>query len=158
MNRWQDDAACADSGVDFFVANERYQRDAKKLCARCPVRRECLAEDMEYPAQDRWGIRAGETGTERGGPVEAPEYCFRGHKQSDDTVNYRWSRGIKVPWCVACDDYRDRRRAFYGELRAQYGAGRLPCGHRADSRDVVFCDPGYRCRRCKDIENPRRRA
>jgi WhiB family redox-sensing transcriptional regulator len=63
---WMDDAACATVDPDLFFPDEESQwrptRDAKEICASCPVRDLCLADT---PAWDRWSVRGGKTATER---------------------------------------------------------------------------------------------
>jgi WhiB family redox-sensing transcriptional regulator len=63
---WMDDAACTTVDPELFFPSEedewRPTRDAKEICASCPVRDLCLADT---PAWDRWSIRAGQTATER---------------------------------------------------------------------------------------------
>jgi WhiB family redox-sensing transcriptional regulator len=63
---WMDDAACATVDPDLFFPDEESQwrptRDAKEICASCPVRDMCLADT---PAWDRWSVRGGKTATER---------------------------------------------------------------------------------------------
>jgi WhiB family transcriptional regulator, redox-sensing transcriptional regulator len=40
---WQEDAACRDADPAlFFATDEEHRREALRLCAACPVRRECL--------------------------------------------------------------------------------------------------------------------
>jgi hypothetical protein len=51
---WLADAAC--TGVDYAVlfpekSNQTGYRDAKAICARCPVRLPCLAENLD----EKWG-------------------------------------------------------------------------------------------------------
>jgi WhiB family redox-sensing transcriptional regulator len=50
----RDDAACADSGVDFFPkpGNYRLVQEAKDICASCPIVQQCL----EYAMTDPYGI------------------------------------------------------------------------------------------------------
>ncbi|MFE5329423.1 WhiB family transcriptional regulator [Embleya sp. NPDC056575] len=75
---WQIDAACRGSDPELFVDDVAYGsgnvaypadvrparvRQALAICARCPVRRECLADARA--ADDRWTIRGGETVAER---------------------------------------------------------------------------------------------
>jgi WhiB family redox-sensing transcriptional regulator len=62
---WFDDAACrgADTGI-FFPASEADAGAAKRLCATCPVRDECLEHALEMsPAPE--GVWGGLTRTER---------------------------------------------------------------------------------------------
>lgn len=68
---WMADAACRDMPVDQFFSPEgetgqrRAQRSdtAKKICARCPVRRACLEWALDT-GQD-WGVWGGTTEDER---------------------------------------------------------------------------------------------
>ena len=59
--RWQDDAVCAQIGPDAFFPDEAgggttEARWAKRVCARCPVRVECLEEALATPGmQGIWG-------------------------------------------------------------------------------------------------------
>jgi hypothetical protein len=67
---WMDDAACATTDPDYWFPTEgddeeepwRPTREAKKICAGCPVAAQCLAD---APTWDRWSIRGGMTATER---------------------------------------------------------------------------------------------
>jgi len=72
--RWQDDAACAEIGSEFFfpddanTANKCNYRVARSICAACPVSVECL----EYALADgiphgMWGgLTPGERSRLRG--------------------------------------------------------------------------------------------
>ncbi len=68
---WRRDAACRDLDVSVFYHpdNERgydllrRDRDAKAICARCRVRRACLAEALAAP--ERYGVWGGLTPEER---------------------------------------------------------------------------------------------
>jgi WhiB family transcriptional regulator, redox-sensing transcriptional regulator len=67
---WRDRAACASPGIDpetFYPApGERTKvARAKRVCARCPVQRACLAEALTMPAWLDEGIRAGLTAKDR---------------------------------------------------------------------------------------------
>lgn len=69
VNRdWIDDAACTQVDPELFFPstedNWQPTRDAKRICAGCPVAAQCLADT---PAWDRWSVRGGTTGTERRG-------------------------------------------------------------------------------------------
>ncbi len=66
---WHDRAACRDTDRELFVPEQpsREQVDAaKQICARCPVRAECLADTMawERPGH-RYGVAGGLSGNER---------------------------------------------------------------------------------------------
>jgi WhiB family transcriptional regulator, redox-sensing transcriptional regulator len=68
---WHLDAACAGTDPEIFypldlAPNSAGIAAAKRICAVCPVRAECLADVMaaEDPAR-RWGISACTTPAER---------------------------------------------------------------------------------------------
>lgn len=61
---WQDDALCAEVGTEpFFVEKGESPRPAKRVCARCPVRAECL--DYALQTDQRFGIWGGTSPAER---------------------------------------------------------------------------------------------
>ncbi|NNJ04183.1 WhiB family transcriptional regulator [Streptomyces sp. PKU-MA01144] len=64
VTEWQDDALCAEVGTDLWFPEAGHTgRDAKEVCYRCPVRRECLTDAMreEHGSshERRFGIRGG---------------------------------------------------------------------------------------------------
>lgn len=63
---WQDRAACRGMNPDlFFPARGEETRQAKKVCARCPVREECL--DFALENAEKFGIWGGLSERERRG-------------------------------------------------------------------------------------------
>lgn len=68
-HKWQDRAAClgaAEENPDLFFPSpddDDQAEEAKRFCARCPVRDACL--DTALVAGDRYGIRGGLTAEER---------------------------------------------------------------------------------------------
>lgn len=68
---WRLFALCAQIGNDSHFAEKGELgtvRDAKKVCARCPVETECLADALDYeavPGNVRHGVRAGTTPADR---------------------------------------------------------------------------------------------
>jgi WhiB family transcriptional regulator, redox-sensing transcriptional regulator len=67
---WRHQAACAAPGVspDLFFPDPGQRTKvakAKRVCARCPVQRACLAEALAMPAWLDEGIRAGLTAKDR---------------------------------------------------------------------------------------------
>lgn len=63
---WQRRAACRRPGVDpdwFHPDRGQPNRDAKRVCATCPVQAECL--DWALDTDQRWGIYGGLTERER---------------------------------------------------------------------------------------------
>ena len=58
---WQDDALCAQTDPDIFLPDKGGStRDAKRICAACPVRQECLdfALAQESNPAGIWGGRS----------------------------------------------------------------------------------------------------
>lgn len=41
------------------------ERRAKEVCAQCPIRTQCLAEELALPAIDQHGLRGGKTAGQR---------------------------------------------------------------------------------------------
>lgn len=67
---WDDHAACKDTdvalfygGVDGMPQSTRMLRAAKKVCATCPVRVDCLVTALNN--QDKHGVWGGTTRNER---------------------------------------------------------------------------------------------
>jgi WhiB family transcriptional regulator, redox-sensing transcriptional regulator len=61
---WQDQAACNGLDVnDFFPEKGESPKDAKRICGRCPVRRQCLAYALDLG--ERFGIYGGTSERER---------------------------------------------------------------------------------------------
>ena len=62
--RWQDRALCAQTDPEiFFPEKGGSTREAKKICARCPVRAECLEYALKN--DERFGIWGGLSERER---------------------------------------------------------------------------------------------
>lgn len=61
---WTKNAACLEVDPDlFFPVNEQQSKDAKKVCAGCPVREDCLEDSLRH--RDSAGIFGGKTTQER---------------------------------------------------------------------------------------------
>jgi WhiB family redox-sensing transcriptional regulator len=61
---WRESALCAQADPEaFFPEKGGSVKAAKRICARCPVRRECLEEALAR--RERFGIRGGLTARER---------------------------------------------------------------------------------------------
>lgn len=68
---WWEDAACRTADAELFFTPEGVtreerraaEREAKLICARCPVRTPCLAAALE--AEERYGIWGGLSARER---------------------------------------------------------------------------------------------
>lgn len=61
---WQDEALCAQTDPDaFFPEQGMSSRDAKSVCAACPVRQECLEYALEN--DERFGVWGGLSERER---------------------------------------------------------------------------------------------
>lgn len=61
---WMDDALCAQSDPEaFFPEKGGSTRDAKKVCAECTVREQCLAYALEHHIA--WGVWGGLSAKQR---------------------------------------------------------------------------------------------
>jgi WhiB family redox-sensing transcriptional regulator len=61
---WQQEAACRTADSEMLFADTAALGRAKALCARCPVRTECLAEALDNRIE--FGVWGGMTARERG--------------------------------------------------------------------------------------------
>ncbi|WP_331727979.1 WhiB family transcriptional regulator [Streptomyces sp. NBC_01176] len=61
---WRENSACGSSDADDLFADSPRQKQAKAVCARCPVRTECLAEALDERIE--FGVWGGMTERERG--------------------------------------------------------------------------------------------
>ncbi|MEV6536217.1 MULTISPECIES: WhiB family transcriptional regulator [unclassified Streptomyces] len=60
---WRENSACGSSDADDLFADSPRQKQAKAVCARCPVRTECLAEALDERIE--FGVWGGMTERER---------------------------------------------------------------------------------------------
>ncbi len=61
---WQDGARCRDFDLEiFFPEQGRSGREAKRICAECPVRIECLNDALRR--DERYGVWGGMSERER---------------------------------------------------------------------------------------------
>jgi WhiB family transcriptional regulator, redox-sensing transcriptional regulator len=60
---WAQQAQCKQAGLDDLFVRGAAQHDAKRICAGCPVKTECLAEALDN--QIEWGVWGGMTERER---------------------------------------------------------------------------------------------
>jgi WhiB family transcriptional regulator, redox-sensing transcriptional regulator len=67
LTDWRDEALCAEIDRDlFFPERGETARTARKVCARCEVRAECLEWALSLRAEDdEYGVLGGTTATER---------------------------------------------------------------------------------------------
>lgn len=63
VNDWRRDAACRDGDPDRLFVRGAAQRQARTVCAGCPVRTECLAEALDNRIE--FGVWGGMTERER---------------------------------------------------------------------------------------------
>ena len=60
---WAREAQCKQAGLDELFVRGAAQNQAKRICAGCPVKTECLAEALDN--QIEWGVWGGMTERER---------------------------------------------------------------------------------------------
>jgi len=73
VTSWAEDARCVPihgrppSGVDFFSEDETEQQRAVQFCELCPVRQECLTEQVtwEQGNPDIYGVYGARTAEQR---------------------------------------------------------------------------------------------
>jgi WhiB family transcriptional regulator, redox-sensing transcriptional regulator len=63
IDDWAPRAACREASPDKLFVRGAEQNQAKKVCATCPVRPECLAEALDNEIE--WGVWGGMTERER---------------------------------------------------------------------------------------------
>lgn len=110
---WRDRAACA--GMDpalFFPEKGPGASIIKRVCARCPVRAECLEHAVD--ARERWGVWGGMAERERRkliaarATAEGVAMCrYRRHVKDEANTGPRGR-------CMDCKRESDSRRAGQG--------------------------------------------
>ncbi|WP_217127906.1 WhiB family transcriptional regulator [Streptomyces sp. AC558_RSS880] len=60
---WHEDAACRSADPEELFADSARQNRAKRICAGCAARTECLAEALDNRIE--WGVWGGMTEHER---------------------------------------------------------------------------------------------
>ena len=81
---WRDDAVCATTDPDLFFPESRdvrAERQAKKICAGCPVVQDCLEYAIE--AGEEFGVWGGTTELERRHMMSIPRRNAGGKPQID---------------------------------------------------------------------------
>ena len=84
LDRWWDHAACRGMNIDLFIFEfgerhiNRKIKEAKAVCAVCPVRQECLDEALKFSTtrQDCCGIWGGLTWKERSHLIPATPLVY----------------------------------------------------------------------------------
>lgn len=116
MTDWMESAACVGLGHLFFLEPGESSAPAKKICAACPVRDECLADALTHP--EPWhGIFGGMSPRERrrlAAEMDLPK-PIRIIQHGTVSGYDRERRQGLVP-CVLC---REARNAYNVEHRAR---------------------------------------
>ena len=77
--RWYLQAACRGVSVNvFYGGTAASNQQATKFCNRCPVRRECLEDSLQYPPIDQYGVAGGISAHERKKILVARNYEANG--------------------------------------------------------------------------------
>lgn len=134
---WAEQAACKGQPLDlFFSEADGKVTEAKRICARCPVRKKCLAETLRAEDGSRYGISGGLTPTERTELVNAmhsapageqPEYLppkpRTGRKPAKCGSRSAYQRHVRKgepidAACRAANTAADRRLRTTGSTRS----------------------------------------
>jgi WhiB family redox-sensing transcriptional regulator len=111
---WVHAGACVGKNPDQFDSTDfPIIREAKKVCATCPVINSCLASALEIDPTNDYGVLGGTTPLERRklrkqSPKPKSQYCGRGHEFTGENT-YLNARGTRI--CRACKRIPNRRRA-----------------------------------------------
>jgi transposase len=99
---WSERARCRGMSLEhFFPRRGQSGAIAKRVCARCPVRRECAAEAARFPTSGIWGGRVWNNG--------------------------RPERDAGTPRGVYTEQQRQDAIALYGTLRRNQPSDRAAC-------------------------------
>lgn len=93
--RWWLSAACRGAvGVDFD--SDSGSPEAMAVCRACPVRVDCLADEVEYPIDWVLGFRAGLPATDRRRLVARAASVLNGRAQRAARVRAHRHRGLSI--------------------------------------------------------------
>ncbi|MFI6325098.1 WhiB family transcriptional regulator [Nonomuraea sp. NPDC050556] len=76
MSAWQDSARCAEVDPELFfpeLGDHQDALDAKRVCASCPVRFECLTQALQR--REQYGVWGGMSVVERRAVTRLPHRC-----------------------------------------------------------------------------------
>jgi WhiB family redox-sensing transcriptional regulator len=118
---WQRDALCLEyPEVDFFTGQGEATEPAKAICARCPVRDECLEHALENLEVGVWGGTSTAQRkkmrrlavSESGRAVPRPQdrtHCAQGHPFDEENTRVRMSaNGYRTRICRTCTGWTGR--------------------------------------------------
>jgi WhiB family redox-sensing transcriptional regulator len=116
---WQDWALCSDVDPElWFPARDTPNSNdaaAKRICAACPVRDECLQYALTVPLEEDFGIWGGTTEAERQAMQPErhgfrPPRCRNGHRRTGE--NTRRDEAGRIISCLDCHrDYDHQVRS-----------------------------------------------
>lgn len=161
MTAWQDQARCFGSPLAWWFPHKNDETPALEICARCPVRQECL-NDAIATGETTYGIRGGLTPTERGklSQKQDPTVKLCLHCETPLPPGSHWNAQVHDACRQAYKNARhlERNRA----RRARIRANRPPrecevCQADLSTRDprARFCQP---CARVRAAAKQRRYA
>ncbi|MFF5980887.1 WhiB family transcriptional regulator [Streptomyces olindensis] len=134
---WAERAACTGYSLDLFFSEADLKvREAKQVCARCPVRGECLTEGLRAEDASRYGIYGGLTPEERTELVDAqarllaevrgqePPKPRTGRKLAECGTRSAYQRHVRKgepidPACRAANTAADRQLRTTGSTKAR---------------------------------------
>ncbi len=115
---WREQALCAQSDPEMWFPEGDHRitqgRQAKAICAKCPVQTQCLEEALAN--NDMFGVWGGLTASERHRirkPAVQRTHCVNGHEYTDENTRIT-STGSRR--CRKCDTVHTRRQRRGGKL------------------------------------------
>lgn len=91
---WASRAACRGEDLNLFFTEDKLKvARAKRICGRCPVHEECLAEALRAEDGSRYGISGGLTPAERAELVDGPRRT--GRRPAECGTRSAYARHVK---------------------------------------------------------------
>lgn len=118
---WREHAACRSMGPHFFFPERGEEtRNAKKVCAACPVSADCL--ELALTNNEHYGIWGGKSERARRRLrqdravdvlAERPTACPNGHEYTAANTIYQHAGAVRCRTCKQAEDreYQRRRKA-----------------------------------------------
>ena len=101
---WWREAACVSAAATGFDSDGDPGAEARAICGGCPVRIDCVADEVMFPADWILGFRGGLTAPERRRLVAAAAEIVNGRSDRTARVRHLRSQGMTVRDIAATED------------------------------------------------------